>query len=1707
MLRCSRIKKIIALMVICILLLAIISPLKSFAATTTKTYNTHSPLLSGDTMAVDEIDPWELECFGVFLSNFCVPFVDSYMTAFSSTTTEGSQGAGLQALQFATGGDIGANSIVRKMTTYVLDNFVQEASPIVVKNYAINGSTDGTSTAKSTLITDAQNSQYTIEYRPAMLADLLPPLSLQFQTPSESYWNSLDEQFDYSYRSDEIWNHSWFGVSSQWKQDDNGTYWTDFTVTQGVLGEFFIAANLGSVTPAFNECIYDMRNGWDAQLPSQLLLYAAYKESEHYLDTVYDLVIRAADIPIVMDKLGNICARDNNKYIVIIPACLNQHITSNGLINCLNAPMLNTISQSTNKYKDIATITGLRTANNEHAGYNTALNGGIQNLCYKQLSYYHTTDNTSFLYNLASDYMSATDKFANKFTPGSTHWEAHVRLSNSAYVSFIENSFDLSHLRWSTAVKINNLGTNAGLDLQNYMRGVDDNSANGGYLVSSADNSAAAYHIPGSSGTPGTKLKLANIGSGVPEFSYKHTIEMITTSLKKDFTNPDAGTKKDVLATFQAGVQLYVANAGTPNITSDNFYAYFKQLNGTTGLNKCELFGQDGLTSGASKAELVYCPLGSDSTDASFWSTGSFTFDEKQTKEIIRDRLLYAYMIDMYHGKSLTGDSQKEMYAGQLIHNNEIVLNSGDGAYRLYKKAFNITDDDNNTSADPILSKINGSLGGDISDWGPVGASNGKFPMDSDRTNFVRIGVANPALKTAADYLGLSAASTFSLYASDMYYSYLDIYGLINNAHLFKVPLFTALGNTCTNLTSQELGKLIMDNGLTAEQKEEELKENAYLMLSPNEKGKEYRSRIVSGTIDEWLVRTYHNTCYGDTDSEYFAKLNSTSNSFINFDTYSENFLTKAVVQRWPIILPIILLFLSIFIIIFAAVNGKSVIWILSNLVITACMLISLPCVAEVTPYFVNKVAESAFKNSIGTMCVSEAVEDDAIRADITKQYAGYGEETAKQMQAAYDNLSALGTSGSLMLKQDMTRKTIPSNTSEIYAELKGLASAQWLMPNLLSMTGAWTQDEYDDYVYRSVGEKRKELRAMQPTLPSQEFYGAEGDYLAQYGTNIISQLCKYNEYATPDLYQNIGHSTATESYMSAAAHGKSFSHTTDLFLTNVNSLPVSDITTVVADGIISEIHGYSVDNYKNVIGYLQGTETILPYFYLVARDALINADSTITDFNQITVLNFYNNFIQDEFNNNALTVKNGRIIDLVDLEYLFKAYVPYLVGIQDEAKEVLGDEQIGKLYEIYEKEPKSFLFECNWADKLLKAYDYGDDINPFTYPSRYGREMVFSQAQQLAQNVPTKALTDVELRCIEANKKIEEQWTLLINYVTSAGISVDILTEQMALTATIAFNETFSKDRIVNSNYALYPSAISLRTINFDTVMKMVLMSNFGLADLNQESMKIVLAESSTLTGLILFVVAWFITVFVPILINVAMAAAFYCTILSCAYNACIDGKQKLKTTGGATISVIVLTIGTVLYVYSFRWIIGNTNKVLSIKQISAGISLSTGKIFLLAACAGLYTWFLVARTFHTIKNFRDMSMQMWASYSKKTYDGFIRGVTSLANWFNKGDNSGRTNNSARLTDGETSDAKTEVSLAEDGGTVNVKNTEKDPLFTKQTNSADEATVILDDDRYDMDNSGYVERDRSEVDVDVDVDVETNTTNSSSSTNTTESN
>ena len=132
----ERIKKIISyiLLLACLVNLgsAVISPNYAKADSLLGTnLALGSPLLNPNAVS-DDWNKYESLVWGIFLSNFCVPFVDDYESAFSLSSTNGSKGRGLKALQFGSGSDPTNSKVIQELLNYAINMQKSSVRPIYV---------------------------------------------------------------------------------------------------------------------------------------------------------------------------------------------------------------------------------------------------------------------------------------------------------------------------------------------------------------------------------------------------------------------------------------------------------------------------------------------------------------------------------------------------------------------------------------------------------------------------------------------------------------------------------------------------------------------------------------------------------------------------------------------------------------------------------------------------------------------------------------------------------------------------------------------------------------------------------------------------------------------------------------------------------------------------------------------------------------------------------------------------------------------------------------------------------------------------------------------------------------------------------------------------------------------------------------------------------------------------------------------------------------------------------------------------------------------------------------------------------------------------------------------------------------------------------------------------------------------------------------
>lgn len=315
--------------------------------------------------------------------------------------------------------------------------------------------------------------------------------------------------------------------------------------------------------------------------------------------------------------------------------------------------------------------------------------------------------------------------------------------------------------------------------------------------------------------------------------------------------------------------------------------------------------------------------------------------------------------------------------------------------------------------------------------------------------------------------------------------------------------------------------------------------------------------------------------------------------------------------------------------------------------------------------------------------------------------------------------------------------------------------------------------------------------------------------------------------------------------------------------------------------------------------------------------------------------------------------VFTGYVRDILDLESMFHNVIPYmyqmsvvtggLTGDHDADKGLYGSKLITDgQYKLYKGLPESWLFRTNWATKIVEAPAYNkperigywvgdtkvyDEVTMTYFPDAYhavkdgGRDMVFSEAQMKMMGLDENDLTTLELKLVKLNKDIAKRWTQLINYINVSGISAEVLVRQMALEATLAFNEIVTPSGLGNTAFALMPSTVDLRSLSFDTIMRVILLNTskdtnfFGTA-----AMESVITNFGLLSGILLLVVTWVCVYGVTIVRAAFLAFLFLLGVFGVFRGIFASNASKKATLFGYVTNIILLFGLSYLYYQVFN-------------------------------------------------------------------------------------------------------------------------------------------------------------------------------------------
>lgn len=1489
-----------------------------------------SPLLN-ENFKYEDWNKWEMTVFGVFLSNFTQPMVDSYETAFTSNS-QGSAGKGKEALIFGSGSD--------SVGSQALDSMLR---------YAITAQKNGMKPLKSRY-TARENGTATVgEWKDATIIDLM-------------LFNDADNFTRVS------------GVEGgpeidKTKTVNIGGYNIDI-ISKSNLCEIAVeGAGQGQY-----EKVFDWTNGYDAQMMgawvSKVYNSEYTKKAEQNLRKAIDEKAK-----LYLDAFGNICCLIDGQYIVVVPSAMNCHIYKSERYNLLNSVLLS--DSYTDASKSIL-VTGLDTYVESGKSVNKPL---------KHIG--DTVNNGDIVVYFDTE-----------------HGVAEYVSNNYSSIISGENKSNIS-LNW---------GSNLNKLLKSTLAG--DSSNNGlAFRIEVIGGTESEGFFGARFGDPTVKLLAQDIASSTSLIAATYPINP-----KKDILN--------MVTTPDGEFPLFGTAAYVP-----------------VGIvNRLETSSQRDKATKEFVDDMLHYLDGSSSS-----SHGGL--DLKKPSEM-QAQLSRLNTIEETSKWLWHGEDEKGNKVSGIVKNS--ILGGLKSKAKLPENAIKILSDED------IEWKDLGNKGFEYTVGNGYDEIDALVVRGSDTTQrIIKIHTQNAQMVNAMNVLNVKEGTEFSIWTPYIYMTYLKWFGLVGSReHNFNTALFSE----SSDMLNVDPEQIFEGTFLTKEEKENEVLDYTYKMLHP-ENGREYRSKIMTNWITDWIYETYQNIVYGDsiTKSTGSNTGTRTSSGFLHLDSYEENFMTSWFIDGYAKYAIVIMGVLVIGAIVVGILNKKTFAWIAVSVFIIVNIVLITPMTGEIAPYVTNNVVQKMFSNKMTYWAMSESIANSKLE----KEIATTEESNITDGLTTSDFVRMLNVvylDRSIMFRTDISKK-ITEDTTDIVSDIQQLASARWLLPTVIRQFSA--SDGSADYVYTPLGDVYDNISNMywvyKPNdkanvISSKASLTGETAEVPSVGEKTVrysgyvetsmdvtnSQDAQYLEKTINTLDIDYGdgeYLDYTWNSVSRVKPDEELPHTAFYLLPDVEIVDArGDWKAVMenpenyvgsVDGFIEKTaeleqaastYAPNKEGAKIVYGYLWTTENPMHYFYQAVKDQFTSGQSVsklvgeLQGFYQVSPETGY-----DERNSFMHYRTSGDVRDIADMEELFTNVIPYMYTVQlvaggkDGESGVLKDNKMIQ-YELYDYMPKSWLFRSNWVTKIMEdrdltkpatvrdadgnKYKVENPMLPSSYPVE--RPMIFSEAEKNAKGLTDADLSIVELKIIDVNAEIEKNWTLLLNYANTPDVSTEVFYRQMATEALIAFNREFSPDRMINGSKALYPTSLDLRSISFDSVMKMLMINSTRDASyIYGDTMKQVIETSDIFSAILLLFSAFLCAFFIPFIRNVVLGLLFFLGIWSVFCNIFAGGKAKLKVTAAFTISNGLYTVLTLVYyaVYALLINTSTADSVLNVGNTVINAGPPTWQFFIIIGSSIVYIGLSFKLMGFVIKNYRDMGFEVYAAWTGALTSRITKGISGVRN------------------------------------------------------------------------------------------------------------
>ena len=1552
------------------LLLPFLFPSKAYAIEYSSTLNTPSalgsPLLNENTWEESDWNKWETVAFGVFLSNFAVPLLDDYNSAFQSASGIGSKGVGLKALQYGSGNDSQANKVLTNLLSLAIKDQAQGLQQIKVRYHSINSS-----------LSDSLTGELTDDGAEAKLKDMFVNL---YDEDSANIFGGNEPSSDESYLKRGV-------VGGEFKKDQvKDQKLRLYYLSEAKLPQLYIVSGGKPIQ------VFDLSDGYDAQMFS---LSIARSASSDYGEEVMNNIESLMDLPIGLDVYGNICVQSNGRNIVVVPASSNQYLTKEKQYNLLTSNfMLGSYLRKTGDNL-ISSIASYRTHLLSDATFysgDSIANSSEDSDDLGKVIMYNDTDIP--LYSLLQSKITEEKDFkavCSDYLNGDIDYDAGEELYKLVNTDITENKigypfkvdvigaegsvkfFDklwkklgnasgASSKKVRSAVAVGSLiatlyPTKSTNNVLNYMITVSGKST----LFGSADRQY--FPAGGSYDTTGDDVFLKYGNFALKYIDNKNKLNISGDSGFEVFTQDSfanrvrsSKTAMELAEAIFTNISPVQGNAVTGDSILNGLLIHW--LVNESGFQKGKSFNTDKLKNMRAKdifekgwfKTAVNSVRGYETLDDmqnSFYRTGAiFGFNSSAitasnvlnvvdgTEFASFTPYIYLTYLDFYGVYDKKSEFNPELFTGDLLARTgeEIakgaVLSSEEKKALLEDYVYNILDPD--TGGKYTTKLIN------------------KFVLEFLHDNYKKIvfgstdGYIASSISSSGDegFLRINTV-TENMFIGGLARSYAQNF-LVVFAVLLLIAFISAIFSG---------GGIFRIVGITVS--------FAFLMaFSPTvvDLVPTVMNRVVQGMYSDnmtyWAIAESIDNDRIDISSNEGVDKDKEVNSFIrmlNISQYDKtimikNDISKKIVEQIPNtdmaklqrmkttkwLFPILMRQ-------FTANNGS----------------------AE----YVSVTLSDTYRNmhNLYWLYRDSTSGGDKIKADLTNN-----------------------NTYSAKLAQDLGIGVVSNALNN--GNILSLSDKQSLYGGYASTKGTGTELDHHA-VNRFNGEDNVNLHTTFYLLNfGSRFKVPNPSELGDLGTNINKfgyNKDTWNEYAE---------------YLATSGSSK---------LGFMKSLV--DITDNEVLPTISKYNSYNMPVYS-YFGYLWMTENPMPYFYINVKDTF-NQDMSVGKLayelqgyyadienanGEVVEKNAHFTFMRD--------ARNGKLRDFMDMEEFFTNVLPYMYNVQIIAggtgkhDGAFGLSDIGDDYSIYKANKKDWLFRSNWVTKIEEGdifnkkekIGYKDSagdkhtaeivgsLNPKNYEAY--RPMIFSESQMVEMGLTKADLSYTETQILKFNRDVEKEWTMLLNYVNSDGMKADVLYRQMALSATLQFSKKFSTSTFQEKR-TLYPFTLDLRNMSFDSVMKLLYMgSTHNASVLYKDTMRTVLEDGDLFSGIILLTNAIACSKAIPIVRDFALAFVTCLLVLKTVLDIITSKQEKAKYLLGTAFIYMKACFYTFIFfgVFKFLLLVSSPSQILSSVR-NTGVTHNAWwyNLLIFAGCV----WYIYTLVWNIIRftwiNRRDMGLE----------------------------------------------------------------------------------------------------------------------------------